>query len=273
MSDEYFNHDGEGSGFFSLILLAVFLLGGFVVARVYEPGQAIGADAAKARLAKREKIETAASDRLAGHAVVSKEKEFVSLPIGTAVTKVASLDKEEISAEIEDLPEETQGEIELIEAVLEASEITEKEADSKTRAVLARAVLVQRSIEKDGKYVAPKSVDLADPALIAKGKILFMTKTCFTCHQTDPAIPAPAGLAVKSPQFIGDFWGKEREVHIGYLGPIQKVVLNEEYFIESVSQPLAKVAKGALVPMTFDPSLVNDEEILALMAYVKSLSK
>ena len=223
MSDEYFNHDGEGSGFFSLILLAVFLLGGFVVARVYEPGQAIGADAAKARLAKREKIETAASDRLAGHAVVSKEKEFVSLPIGTAVDEVAKL-------------------------------------GSKTR-----AELLKRSIEKDGKYVAP--------TLIAKGKVLFMTKTCFLCHQTDPAIPAPAGLAVKSPQFIGDFWGKEREVHIGYLGPIQKVVLNEEYFIESVSQPLAKVAKGALVPMTFDPNLVNDEEILALMAYVKSLSK
>ncbi len=237
MSDEYFNHDGEGSGFFSLILLAVFLLGGFVVARVYEPGQAIGADAAKARLAKREKIETAASGRLAGHAVVSKEKNFVSLPIGTAVTKVAELGSEG-----------------------------------------TRAALVERSIEKDGKYEAPKPVDvsgvnLADSALIAKGKVLFMTKTCFLCHQTDPAIPAPAGLAVKSPQFIGDFWGKEREVHIGYLGPIPKVVLNEEYFIESVSQPLAKIAKGALVPMTFDPSLVNNEEILALMAYVKSLSK
>ena len=237
MSDEYFNHDGEGSGFFSLILLAVFLLGGFVVARVYEPGQAIGADAAKARLAKLEKIETAASDKLASYAVVSKEKEFVSLPIGTAVTKVAELGSEG-----------------------------------------TRAALVERSIEKDGKYEAPKpvdvsGVDLADPALIAKGKILFMTKTCFLCHQTDPAIPAPAGLAVKSPQFIGDFWGKEREVHIGYLGPIKKVVLNEEYFIESVSQPLAKIAKGALVPMTFDPNLVNDEEILALMAYVKSLSK
>ena len=223
MSDEYFNHDGEGSGFFSLILLAVFLLGGFVVTRVYEPGQAIGADAAKARLAKLEKIETAASDKLASYAVVSKEKEFVSLPIGTAVDEVAKL-------------------------------------GSKTR-----AELLKRSIEKDGKYVAP--------TLIAKGKALFMTKTCFLCHQVDPAIPAPAGLAVKSPQFIGDFWGKEREVHIGYLGPIQKVVLNEQYFIESVSQPLAKVAKGALVPMTFDPSLVNDEEILALMAYVKSLSK
>jgi len=236
MSDEYFNHDGEGSGFFALILLLVFMLGGFVVARVHEPGQDIGAAAAKARLAKREKIEAGASAKLAGYSLVSKEKGVVSLPIDTALAKVAKLGKG------------------------------------------TRAALVERSIAKDGKYVAPKpvdvsGVDLADPALIAKGRILFMTKTCFTCHQTDPAIPAPAGLAVKSPQFIGDFWGKEREVHIGYLGPIQKVVLNEEYFIESVSQPLAKIAKGALVPMTFDPSLVNDEEILALMAYVKSLSK
>jgi hypothetical protein len=204
---------------------------------VYEPGQAIGADAAKARLAKREKIDTAGGDKVAGYVVVSKDKGVVSLPIGTALAKVAKLGSEG-----------------------------------------TRAALVERSIAKDGKYEAPKQVDvsgidLADPALITKGKVLFMTKTCFLCHQTDPAIPAPAGLAVKSPQFIGDFWGKEREVHIGYLGPIQKVVLNEEYFIESVSQPLAKVAKGALVPMTFDPSLVNDKEILALMAYVKSLSK
>ena len=236
MSDEYFKHDGEGSGFFALILLLVFMLGGFVVARVHEPGQDIGAAAAKARLAKREKIEAGASAKLAGYSLVSKEKGVVSLPIDTALAKVAKLGKG------------------------------------------TRAALVERSIAKDGKYVAPKpvdvsGVDLADPALIAKGRILFMPKPCFTCHQTDPAIPAPAGLAVKSPQFIGDFWGKEREVHIGYLGPIQKVVLNEEYFIESVSQPLAKVAKGALVPMTFDPNLVNDEEILALMAYVKSLSK
>ena len=237
MSDEYFNHDGEGSGFFSLILLAVFLLGGFVVARVYEPGQAIGADAAKARMAKREKIDTAANGRLVGHAVVSNEKGIVSLPIDTALAKVAKLGSEG-----------------------------------------TRAELVERSIAKDGKYEAPKSVDgsgvdLADPALIAKGKILFMTKTCFTCHQVDPAIPAPAGLALKAPQFVGDFWGKEREVHIGYLGPIKKVVMNEEYFIESVTDPMAKVVKGALAPMILAPGLVNNEEVLALMAYVKSNSK
>ena len=237
MSDEYFNHDGEGSGFFALILLLVFMLGGFVVARVHEPGQDIGAVAAKARLAKREKIQAGASEKLAGYSVVSKEKRVVSLPIDTALAKVDKLGSEG-----------------------------------------TRAALLERSIAKDGKYVAPKpvdvsGVDLADPALIAKGKILFMTKTCFTCHQTDPAIPAPAGLALKAPQFIGDFWGKEREVHIGYLGPIQKVVMNEEYFIESVTNPLAKVLKGALAPMVLAPGLVSDEETMALMAYVKSVSK
>ena len=223
MSDEYFNHDGEGSGFFSLILLAVFLLGGFVVARVYEPGQAIGADAAKVRLAKREKIEAGSASKLTG--------------IEDAIREVAMVGKDKSSEE-----------------------------------------LIKRSIAKDGKYEAPKSldvsgVDLADPALIAKGKVLFMTKTCFTCHQTDPAIRAPAGLALKAPQFIGEFWGKEREVHIGYLGPIQKVVMNEEYFIESVTNPLAKVLKGALAPMVLAPGLVSDEETMALMAYVKSVSK
>ncbi|MEE2947048.1 MAG: cytochrome c [Verrucomicrobiota bacterium] len=237
MSDEYFNHDGEGSGFFALILLLVFMLGGFVVARVHEPGQAIGTDAAKARLAKREKIEAGASAKLAGYSVVNAEKGIVSLPVDQAVAKLGKLGKQE-----------------------------------------TRNELVERSIAKDGKYEAPKPVDvsgadLTDSALIAKGKILFMTKTCFTCHQTDPAIPAPAGLAIKSPQFIGEFWGKEREVHIGFQGPIQKVVLNEQYFIESVSQPLAKVVKGALAPMTLAPGLVNDEEMVALMAYVKSLSK
>ena len=38
-------------------------------------------------------------------------------------------------------------------------------------------------------------------------------------------------------------------------------------------KPMAKVAKGALAPMVLAPGLVNDDEVLALMAYVKSLSK
>ena len=235
MSDEFYNHDREGSVFTSLILLFVFMFGCFVVVRVHEPSQVVGADNAKDRLAKKEKINNASASKLAGNAVVNKEKKIVSLPISTALSKVATLGKIE-----------------------------------------ARKELIKRSIEKDGKYEPPKDVskvDLSDPALIAQGKILFQSKTCFTCHQVNPAVPAPAGMAIKAPVFIGDFWGKEREVHIGYQGPIQKVIRNEEYFIESVMQPMAKVAKGALAPMVIAPGLVNNEEVIALMAYVKSLSK
>ena len=219
MSDEYYNHDREGSGFTGLILLLVFMLGGFVVARVHEPGQAVGADMAKERLAKREKIDSASEAKMAG--------------LDEALAKMADYKK-------------------------------------------GREKLIELSIDKDGKYEPPKEVsdvNLADPQLIANGKLLFQTKTCFTCHQVDPAIPAPAGLAIKAPAFVGDFWGKEREVHIGLDGPVQKVVRDEAYFIESVMKPMAKVAKGALAPMVLAPGLVNDDEVLALMAYVKSLSK
>ena len=112
----------------------------------------------------------------------------------------------------------------------------------------------------------------ADENLITQGKTLFQTKICFTCHQVDPAVPAPAGMALKAPTFLGDFWGKEREVHKGLGGPIIKVKLDDEYFIESLKKPLDKVVKGALAPMP-PPPPVSDAEIKALLAYVKSLSR
>ena len=112
----------------------------------------------------------------------------------------------------------------------------------------------------------------ADENLITQGKTLFQTKICFTCHQVDPAVPAPAGMALKAPTFLGDFWGKEREVHKGLGGPIIKVKLDDGYFIESLKKPLDKVVKGALAPMP-PPPPVTDAEIKALLAYVKSLSK
>ena len=106
--------------------------------------------------------------------------------------------------------------------------------------------------------------------LVAQGKVLFMTKICFTCHQTNPAVPAPAGLALKAPAFMGDFWGKEREVHKGIGGPLEKVKMDEKYFVESIKKPMVRVLKGALTAMP-PPPPVTDAEIKALLAYVKSL--
>ena len=47
-------------------------------------------------------------------------------------------------------------------------------------------------------------------------------------------------MALKAPTFLGDFWGKEREVHKGLGGPIIKVKLDDEYFIESLKKPLER---------------------------------
>ncbi len=91
------------------------------------------------------------------------------------------------------------------------------------------------------------------------------------CHQTEESVPCPAGDALKSPKFMGDFWGKKREVHIGIGGPIKEVVLDEEYFLESIEKPFAKIVKGSLPAMA--PLPTTNDERKAIMAYIKSLSK
>jgi len=115
------------------------------------------------------------------------------------------------------------------------------------------------------------NVSAADAELIAKGRDLFQTKICFTCHEVTGGPPALAGVAMKAPKFEGNFWGKERTVTLGFGGKEAKATFDETYFIESIRKPIDKVVKSAAAPMP-PPPAVNDEEMKALMAYVKSLS-
>ncbi len=132
----------------------------------------------------------------------------------------------------------------------------------------------------DPDFLADES-ELDDPALIAQGKTLFLTKICFTCHQTDPAVPAPAGEPFGAPKFIGDFWGKKRIVHDGWdvanlknpRGPLVMAVMGPGYFNDSVRNPGNLIVKSAKLPMTPLPPPITDENVKALMAYVRSLSQ
>ena len=110
-----------------------------------------------------------------------------------------------------------------------------------------------------------------DAALIAKGKALFQAKICTTCHQVTDGPPALAGIAMKAPKFQGDFWGKERQVTLGFGGKDAKTKFDEAYFIESIRKPMAKIVKSAAAPMP-PPPRVDDQEMAALIAYVRSLS-
>ena len=161
--------------------------------------------------------------------------------------------------------------------IINAMSIVVKEAGADPKGISAELAnrLVPQVEAKLIEIEAPTSMgnesDLNDVELIAQGKTLFQTKICFTCHQTDPAVPAPAGLALKAPKFIGKFWGEDRLVTHGIGGPMQKVKLDSGYFYESVKTPNARVLQGSVPGMA--PLPVTDAEIKALMAYVKSLSK
>ena len=113
------------------------------------------------------------------------------------------------------------------------------------------------------------------------GRQLFITKGCIGCHQTDPNVPAEAGIALKAPAFMNDFWGEEREVEIDGnpsstsvfepSGKFEKVLMDEEYFLDSVKNPVAKKTKDAVFAMPPLPTTLEERKML--MEYVKSLSK
>jgi len=130
------------------------------------------------------------------------------------------------------------------------------------------------------KAKLPLDVSAEELALIIEGKKLFQTKACATCHQTDPAVSVPTGLALKATQFMGVFWGKEREVELnntpGSLafvpsGNFVKIKMDEEYVMESIAKPMEKVVKGSIPGMAPLPTTPEEREALAM--YIKSLSK
>ena len=45
------------------------------------------------------------------------------------------------------------------------------------------------------------NLSAADVELIGKGKALFQTKICFTCHEVAGGPAALAGVAMKAPKF------------------------------------------------------------------------
>lgn len=232
--DDSLQHSWAAHELFALVLTLVLAV--WVVSKYGKESRPVSltTERDEARASKRAELAAADADALNNFATVDAERKFYRLPIVNAMSATVA----KMNSESGDFHNN----------------------------------LVARSESAAGLAVATNDIDLSNPELIGEGKILWQTKICFTCHQVDPAIPAPAGLALGAPKFIGDFWGKEREVHKGLGGPIEKVSMDESYFIESVRKPMDKVVKGALAPMP--PTVpINDDELMALLAYVKSLSK
>ncbi len=97
------------------------------------------------------------------------------------------------------------------------------------------------------------------------GKKLFESLRCDTCHAT-LTNATPSGVqAARGPSLVGLF-GRQVELEGG-----GKLVADEAYVRESILKPMAKVTKGYQPLMPTYEGQVGEEQILEIIAYLKTL--
>jgi cytochrome c oxidase subunit 2 len=115
------------------------------------------------------------------------------------------------------------------------------------------------SREDFNKYMEQGQEDRNLP-LAKKGEKLFAVKACASCHSVDsPAIKVGPSL-YKS-------FGREEEMDDG-----SKVVIDENYLLESINQPNKRIVKGfGKGVMPSYQGQLNDSELAAIVEYIKEL--
>jgi cytochrome c oxidase subunit 2 len=94
-------------------------------------------------------------------------------------------------------------------------------------------------------------------SLASSGEKLFQQLACITCHKSDGTGRGPV---------LEGIFGKEVQLQEG-----GKVVADEGYIRESILNPRAKVVVGFQPIMPTFQGQVSEEQVLQLMAYIKSL--
>lgn len=108
---------------------------------------------------------------------------------------------------------------------------------------------------------------LENNPLDVAGEILFKRKGCAQCHSVD----GDNSAKYPGPPLNGQ-WGTDRQVlPRGSSSPVT-VTMDENYVRQSIRQPNSEIVVGRKPGMTvFTPQLLKDEEITAIIAYLKTL--
>jgi cytochrome c oxidase subunit II len=107
-------------------------------------------------------------------------------------------------------------------------------------------------------YQAWLSGGAATGSPVENGAKLFQDLACASCHKEDGSGRGPV---------LKGLFGKEVQLANG-----QTVTVDEAYVRESILNPQAKIASGFQPIMPAFQGLVSEEQLLQLLAYVKSLS-
>lgn len=108
-------------------------------------------------------------------------------------------------------------------------------------------------------YQAWLSVGTGSGSLADAGAKLFAQHACNTCHRADSQARGPN---------LEGLLGKPVRLQDG-----QTVIADEQYIRESIVNPHAKLVEGFQPLMPTFQGLINEEGLLQLTAYIKSLSK
>jgi cytochrome c oxidase subunit 2 len=109
------------------------------------------------------------------------------------------------------------------------------------------------------QYEAWLSGGLASGSLASNGQSIFQQLGCITCHRSD--------TQGRGPNLVGLF-GKPVQLEDG-----RTVIADENYIRESILNPSAKIVSGFKPIMPVFQGLVSEEQLNALIAYIKSLNQ
>jgi cytochrome c oxidase subunit II len=109
------------------------------------------------------------------------------------------------------------------------------------------------------QYQAWLSGGVTFGSMASNGESLFQQLGCPTCHRFD--------IQGRGPNLVGIF-GKPVQLEDG-----RTVIADENYIRESILSPNAKIVSGFKPIMPTFQGLVNEDQVTALVAYIKSLSR
>jgi len=109
------------------------------------------------------------------------------------------------------------------------------------------------------QYQAWLAGGITSGSLAANGETLFQQLGCPTCHRSD--------IQGRGPNLAGVF-GRQVQLEDG-----RTVLADENYIRESILSPNAKIVSGFKPIMPTFQGLVSEDQLTALVAYIKSLSQ
>ena len=126
----------------------------------------------------------------------------------------------------------------------------------RSHVVVESAITYDTWLNQQPTFASTKATIITDP-LIKKGQQASQVNGCLGCHSID-------GSKMLGPTWK-DMIGKTEELADG-----TKVIVDQNYIIESITQPNAKIVKG--YPAIMPAANLSSDDIKALIIYMQSLS-